>query len=446
MADRRRVVVTGLGVATPIGLGMEAYWDALTQRRSGVGPVRAFDASGFEAKIAAELPPFQLGDYVPKAYRKSAKVMSRDISIAVVCAYHAVKDAGLRTRCLIERDEAEGPPNFDPARFGANIGAGLVCADLAELSSALATSVETDGTFSFKKWGGEGMTNLTPLWLLKFLPNMLACHVTIVHDAQGPSNTITCGEASSHLAIGEGFRTVARGDVDVCVCGGAESCANPIAFARPQLIARQHKDPSVPPADAQRPFGADRSGLVAADGGGLIILESLEHARHRGARIYCEITGFGAATDVRSWTDPDPNGDALHRAMRATMKDAEIDPGRISLAVPVGVGTPAHDNMEMAAWNAIFGDLLPSIPAIATRGAIGACGAGAGAVDFATMAMAVHRGSAPHSRGTKHSDRASRFKFVQADVMDVRVDHAISTGYALAGGQTAALVVRRFED
>lgn len=445
MADKRRVVVTGLGVATPIGLGIEAFWDALTQRRCGIGPVRAFDASGFDARIAGELPAFQLGDYIPKAYRKSAKVMSRDINIAVVCAYHAVKDAGLRTRCLIEREEVAGPPNFEATRFGANIGAGLVCADLAELSSALATSVDADGSFSFKKWGGEGMTNLTPLWLLKFLPNMLACHVTIVHDAQGPSNTITCGEASSHLAIGEAFRTIARGDVDACVCGGAESWVNPIAFARSQLIARQCKSADFEPAEALRPFGADRCGLVASDGGGLVILESLEHARARGARIYAELVGFGAATDVKNWTEPDPQADALSQAMRAALRDAAIDAARVDLAVPAGVGTRAHDAMEIAAWNRVLGDRLPSISAIATRGAIGVCGAGAGAIDFAAMVMAVHRGAVPYSRGTQNADRASRFRFVDADVVDVRAGYALSTGYSLAGGQTAAVVVKKFE-
>ncbi len=150
----------------------------------------------------------KMSDYVPKSYRKSTKVMARDIEIAVVAAYEAVKDAGLKTKCLIERGEAEPPATHDPTRFGANIGAGLICADLTELSGAIYTAKDDSGQFSMKRWGTEGMNNLTPLWLLKYLPNMLACHVTIVHDAQAPSNTITCGDASGHLAIGEAQRTI----------------------------------------------------------------------------------------------------------------------------------------------------------------------------------------------------------------------------------------------
>ena len=199
---RRRVVVTGLGLSTPLGHGAEAFWEGLMQGRCGLRPIDSFDASGLACRVAGEVPEFSLSDVVPKSYRKSAKVMSRDIVLAVACAYHAVKDAGLVTRCIVDRGDAAGPVNVDSTQFGANIGAGLIAADLFELAGAMSSAADDSGAFCLKRWGTEGMTNLTPLWLLKFLPNMLACHVTIVHDAQGPSNTITCGEASSHLAIG----------------------------------------------------------------------------------------------------------------------------------------------------------------------------------------------------------------------------------------------------
>ena len=212
MALRRRVCVTGLGVATPIGIGIEPFWDALIQKRCGLRRIEAFDPSGLDSQIGGELPPFSLGDHIPRSYRKSVKVMSRDIMVAVICAYHAVKDAALNTRCIVERGEAVGEPNVDSRRFGASVGAGLICADLSELAGALSIAADDNGRFSLARWGTEGMENLTPLWLLKFLPNMLACHVTIVHDAQAVSNTITCAEASSHLAIGEAFRTIARGE------------------------------------------------------------------------------------------------------------------------------------------------------------------------------------------------------------------------------------------
>ena len=311
-----RVVVTGLGVATPSGIGLESFWDALVRGACGIRPIESFVPTGLPSRIGGELPPFQLGDHIPKSYRKSAKVMSRDIVIAVVAAYHAVTDAKLITKCITDRGEAEGDPNVDSNRFGANIGAGLVCADLTELAGALATAAGEDGAFSLARWGEEGMSNLTPLWLLKFLPNMLACHVTIVHEARAPSNAITCAEASSHLAIGEACRTIARGAADVCICGGAESKINPMGMMRQQLLGRLAPTDDHPER-ACRPFAADRRGTVCSEGGGLLLLESLEHALDRGAHIYAEVVGFGASANTHQWVSPDPSGAGMAESMES---------------------------------------------------------------------------------------------------------------------------------
>lgn len=445
MQAKRRVVVTGLGVASPIGLGVEAFWDALLRKRCGLRRIEAFDPSGFSTQIGGELPPFQLGDHIPKTYRKSAKVMSRDIRIAVVCAYHAVKDAGLNTRCLVQRGEAD-ETNLDSPRFGANIGAGLVCTDLGELAAALSTAADDDGTFSLRRWGAEGMSNLAPLWLLKSLPNMLACHVTIVHDAQGPSNTITCGEASSHLAVGEAFRTIARGDADVCICGGAESKMNPLALSRPQLLGRLNTQDNETPERSCRPFARDRRGMIAAEGGGLAILESLDHARARRARIYAELVGFGASSNTQGWVDPCPRGLDIALALRNALADAGITADQVDLAAPFGAATQDHDASELAGWNEVFGDRLDDIPALTTRGATGNNGAGSGAIDFAATVLAVHRSTVPPSLNTAPADPVSRFRFVKDDPVDARIERAISFGMALSGGQRAALVLRRFEE
>ncbi len=446
MVRKRRVVVTGLGVATPLGIGIEPFWDALIQKRSGIRRIGAFDPSGLAARIAGELPPFSLRDFIPKSYRKNAKVMSRDIMIAVVCAYLAVKDADLATKCIIERGEATGPPNLDSRRFGANIGAGLICADLHELAGALATAADNDRNFSLAKWGAEGMDNLTPLWLLKFLPNMLACHVTIVHDAQAPSNTITCAEAASHLAIGEAYRTIARDDADVCICGGAESKINPMAIIRPQLWGRLNTDDNDAPERASRPFGAHRRGMVAAEGGGLVILESLDHAHKRGARIYAEVVGFGAGAGTESWSKPDSKGRGLSLAIRNALADAGATHEGIDLVAPFGCGTIEHDAAEMAAWNEVFGSRLDDVYAITTRGAIGNNGAGSGAIDFAAMVTALQHNTAPPSLNTENLDPTCRFRFVQDDPIDADITQAISVGYALAGAQNAALVIRRYQE
>lgn len=446
MSRGGRVVVTGLGAATPIGLGIEAFWDALIEKRCGIRRIESFNPGGMPTRIAGELPPFQLGDYIPKSYRKSIKVMSRDIMVAVVSAYHAVRDAGLNTKCIVERGESQGPSNLDSTRFGANIGAGLVCADLNELAGALNTAAGGIHDFSLTRWGAEGMSNLTPLWLLKFLPNMLACHVTIVHDAQAPSNTITCGEASSHLAIGEAFRTVARGDADVCICGGAESKVNPMAMARPQIWGRLNTADNDAPHRACRPFSIHRRGSIAAESGGLVILESLEHAQARKARIYAELVGFGAASNTYHWAKPDPQGRGIALALRKALSDAKVEVDAIQLVNPFGTGIAEHDASEIAGWNTVFGPALADKAALTPRGAIGNSGAGSGTIDFCATVMALYNNTVPPSLNTDDPDPESRFRFVQRDPIDVRVTHAITLGYALAGGQIASLVVKRYEE
>jgi 3-oxoacyl-[acyl-carrier-protein] synthase II len=445
MATKRRVVITGLGVATPIGIGIDAYWESLLQGQCGIRRIAAFDPGGLPIQIAGELPLFQLGDYIPKGYRKSAKVMARDIMIAVVCAYHAVVDAKLVTKCIIDRGEHAGPPNLDLTRFGANIGAGLICADLDELAGALSTAADASGRFDIKKWGVEGMSNLTPLWLLKFLPNMLACHVTIVHDAQAPSNTITCGEASSHLAIGEAFRTVARGDADVCICGGAESKINPMAATRRFLCGLVNTDDNERPKSALRPFAKDAAGMVPSEGGGLVILESLDHAKARGARIYAELAGFGAASNSQSWSEPALDGRPLALAMQKAITDANTSADNVDLAVPFGTGAPSFDSAEIAAWNRVLGDRLLRIPAFTTRGALGINGAGSGAMDFSAMVMALSRNSVPPSINATNPGLGSKFNFTHRDPIDARAKQALSVAYALGGGQAAALVIRKWE-
>lgn len=446
MTARRRVVVTGLGVGTPMGIGIESFWHALTNGACGLKRIEAFDPAGFPSQIGGELPPFKLGDFIPKTYRKSVKVMSRDIQIAVVCAYHAVKDAGLVTKCIVDRQEETGPPNIDSTRFGANIGAGLICADLSELAGALATAKDEGQSVDIRKWGAEGMQNLTPLWLLKFLPNMLACHVTIVHDCQAPSNTITCGEASSHLAIGEAFRTIARGDADVCICGGAEAKINPMALARPHLLGRLNCDANETPAQACRPFGAGAAGTVAAEGGGLVILESLDRAKARGARIYAEIVGFGAGSNAHHWSKPDPEGKPAALALQHAAADAGIKSDDVDLAVPFGVGIADYDLAEARGWNTFMGNRLDDIPALTTRPGTGFNGAGCGTIDFAAMVMSMHTNTVPPTPNTSQPADECRFQFQQKDPQDARIRCAITLGYALAGGQAAALVAKRYQE
>lgn len=441
MADRR-VVVTGIGLACPLGIGSKGVWDKLLAGQSAVRRISTFDPAGFDSQVAGEMDAFKVADYVPKSYRKSTKVMARDIEIAVAAAYEAVKDAGLKTRCLIERGEAQGPAVPEPTRFGANIGAGLICADLHELSGALHTAIDESGRFDMNKWGREGMNNLTPLWLLKFLPNMLACHVTIVHDAQAPSNTITCGDASGHLAIGEAQRTIQRGAADVCICGGAESKLNPMGLMRQSLLKRLAADGNDSPATACKPFDARRSGTVIGEGGGLLILEQLEHARARGAKVYAEVAGFGASCNPGDWSNPQNHARAVQLAIQRAMADAGVTPEQVDLVVAFAPGTAEHDLGEALGIAAALGSHAKDTLVTAIKGAIGLCGAGSGPIETAVTAMAVQAGCVPPAINCRQVDPACPVNVVrEATSRPVKV--AVTVGYALGGGQCGALVLKK---
>ena len=237
---RRQVAITGLGAVSSLGVGFPALWNGLLAGTSALGPITRFDASGFHCRLAGEVKDFSAKDHVPKHYRKAVKIMARDIELAVAAAKEAAEDAGLITRANLP-EGGTGETTFLSERFGCHIGAALIAADTQELTSAMTTAVRAAGDrnsgdssmggFSLNAWGTEdggeeGMNNLTPLWLLKYLPNMLASHVTIIHGAEGPSNTITCNEASGLLSISESLRVIQRGAADICFSGGAESNVN----------------------------------------------------------------------------------------------------------------------------------------------------------------------------------------------------------------------------
>lgn len=445
--SQRRVVITGLGPVAPIGIGVTDFWNALLEGRCAIRALRSFDPARFDSRIGGEIDGANINDAVPKAYRKASKIMARDIALAVIAAHRAVVDSGIVTKCLIDRGEAAGPPNIDNARFGANIGAGLICADLPELAEAL-YSASDNGQFSLARWGVEGMNNLTPLWLLKFLPNMLACHVTIVHDAQGPSNTITCGEASSHLAIGEAYRCIQRGTADVCICGGAESKDNPMALLR-QSLGKRLSLRNDSPETACRPFGTDRDGTVVAEGGGLVILEELAHARSRGARIYAELVGFGASNDAASPKQPSlptPDGRGLALAARKALRDAGTTSEQIDLVGAFACGLREYDASEAAAIRALLGERAAQTPTLAIKGGLGNSGAGSGALDFIAAVLAMSNATVPPSCNAQFVDAQLGLRVVGAQPVDAKIDQAISLAYALTGGQNAALVIRRFRE
>jgi 3-oxoacyl-[acyl-carrier-protein] synthase II len=431
-----RVVITGIGIVSPIGIGTQSFWENLLAGKNGVAKVRQFDASGLACAIAGEVPDFKIGDYVPKSYRKATKVMARDIELAVVAADDAFKDAGLKSKAYTEN------PDFDPKRFGCNIGAGLISAELNELTAAMTTARAdaNDNNLDLHKWGREGMGQLTPLWLLKYLPNMLACHVTIVHGLMGPSNTITCQDASSHLAIGEAFRTIQRGKAELAICGGAESRVNPMGMIRHVLVKRLNESHNDDPQNAVRPFDENAQGAVIGEGGGLFILENYEHAKKRGAKIYAELIGFAASQDSYRITEPDPSGHSYGKAIENALKDAKVSPTEVDVLVPHGLGVAAFDRAELNGLKKSLGNELSRIALAPIKAQIGNAGPGGG-VDAAAAVLSIHSGKIPPAINTKKMIDGEKLN-VAAQVRDTDGKVAVSSVYSL-GGQNAALVFKK---
>ena len=410
----RRVVITGVGVISPHGIGTSAFWNALLESKSSITTLTRFDPSAFDCHVAGVVPPFKTTDYVPKSYRKATKIMATDIQLAVTAADFAVRDAR-----LITRGTAEGTPEGElekkgwyrpnPARMGCNIGAGLVSVDMDELTGAMVDSRNPDNSLSLAQWGRSddpsktsGMERLTPLWMLKFLPNMLACHVSIIHDTQGPSNAITGGEASAGLAMAEATRTIQRGQADLALVGGCESKVHPMGIMRWSLLKRLNGRHNDNPKAACRPYDGAAGGGVLAEGGAVVDLEVRVLAKRRGATIYAELTGFGLTACAQASTvEPDATGESPAMAMSKALKDAGIAAADVGMLIPPGNGAPDLDRADLAAIRKVFGAChgLSIFPA---RGGVGNCGAGSQAMDLAAAALSLREQVVPGAVNVEH--------------------------------------------
>jgi 3-oxoacyl-[acyl-carrier-protein] synthase II len=394
----RDVVITGLGPITAFGMGIEPLFEALLAGRSAIGQVQAFDASSFPCPYAAEVSDdvFHLKDVIPRSHRKQAKVMCRDIELSVGAAAAAVQNAALVTRGT----DPDAAPSYPPQRVGCHIGAGLIAAEVNELSAALINSRADDGAFDLQHWGGTGMQNLTPLWLLKYLPNMLACHLTIVHDCQGPSNTITCAEASAALSITESVRVIQRGAADACLSGGVESKVNPMCFLR-QIHAKRLIDIEQPvddPATLLRPFDTQASGTIPGEGGGVLVLEAREAADARGATPLAAIRSFACTQTVSDDTvglDLPPDGASIADAMEMALQRAGMKAGAVDAVVPLGAGIASSDRAEAAAIGHVFGDRTGAVPIVTLTPNVGNCHAGAGGVAVAVAVQCLREQKLP---------------------------------------------------
>jgi 3-oxoacyl-[acyl-carrier-protein] synthase II len=383
---RPRTVITGIGVLSPIGLGIERFWQALCEGRSGVRTISLFDTGGLPIHIGGEIPDFDAKDYVDRKDRKSLKVMARPIQMAVAATNLALRDAGI------------DPTQLDPTRFGVEYGSGLIASELEELGPAALTSATgKPGEIDMQKWGSQGLAAMPPLWMLKYLPNMLACHVSIMHNAQGPNNTITETDAGPLLALGEACRIIERGQADVMLTGGADSKMNPLSLTRMSLFRPLSKRNDAP-EKASRPFERRRDGIVPGEGAGVLVLEELQHARKRDASIYGEVVGFASGFDRHR------NGEGLARVIRLALKQAGLTPHEIDHINAHGYSSRKEDAWEARGIHLVFGECRPPTAVFAPKSYFGALGAGGGGIELAASLLALKNGTLPATLNYEEPD------------------------------------------
>jgi 3-oxoacyl-[acyl-carrier-protein] synthase II len=430
-STERRVVITGLGLISPLGMGTDPFWTALAEGRGAVQTLSAFPVEGLPNNVGAEVQDFDpRATAIPKHRKtltKSLKYMARDIQLAVAAAEMAIADAGL----------ADG--GVDPTRIGVDLGAGLISSELDELAPAITAAYNGSGEFDYEAWGRVGIPLIPPIWLLKYLPNMLACHISILCDCQGPSNSITEAEAASNIAIGEACRIIGRNRADVMVSGGADSKIHPLSLVRMSLLDQMSRGIDDPSA-ACRPFDRDRDGWVPGEGAGILILEEREHAINRGAKIYGEILGFGSACDAMPGGGLDPDGIGTELAIRAALRDARLEPNQIGHVNAHGAATKVSDLAEARAFHRVFGP-GPSVPVTGLKGFIGNLASGCGAVELVGSLLGVNRGQIPPTLNCVNPDPECGLDVVHGAPRPTDNPTFLKTNLT-RHGQAAALVVR----
>ena len=385
MSSRRRIVITGIGLISPLGNTGESLWEALEHGRSGVRPLRSISTANLPIHCGAEAWDFsgQIGDFgeleanQQKTIRKGLKVMCREIQMGVAAAQRALRDAGLK------------PGGYDCDRTGCIYGSDYIMTLPDEFLEGIRHCVD-EGGFHFERWAEHGLPKVTPLWLLKYLPNMPASHIAIYNDLRGPNNSITLREASANLALAEAFCTIARDSADIMVVGATGTRIHPIRtvhVALQEQLARGDGDP----ARLSRPFDRDRCGLVLGEGAGAVVLEELQTAQARGARILGEIIGYGSSAHMRADGTADC-GAAVERVLRQALKSSDLAPDAIGHLHAHGAGTTCGDAEEARAISRVFGSPdRPGPPVVAAKGYFGNLGAGGGMIEFIASLLAMSR-------------------------------------------------------
>jgi 3-oxoacyl-[acyl-carrier-protein] synthase II len=413
---KRRVVVTGMGALTPVGNDVASTWQALNAGASGAANITKFDATTWPVRFACEVKGFDPLQYME---RKEAKRADWYAQYAIAASVQAMKDAGLDNGAM-----------GDPDRVGVILGSGI---------GGLKAFEEQHDVYRER-----GQSKISPFFIPMFIADIAAGLVSMRVNAKGPNYATVSACATSAHAIGDAFRTIQYGDADVIISGGSEATVTPMAiggFANMKALSERNESP----ATASRPFDATRDGFVMGEGAGVVILEELEHAQKRGAKIYAEIVGYGATGDAYHLTAPAPDGEGAQRAMRRALKDAKLDVSDVQYINAHGTSTPANDLNETKAIKAVFGDKARDVNVSSTKSATGHMLGAAGAVEFIICAHVVRECIIPPTINYETPDPELDLNYTPNKAVKRDVRAALSNSFGF-GGHNVALAIRRFEE
>ncbi|HYW41330.1 MAG TPA: beta-ketoacyl-ACP synthase II [Bryobacteraceae bacterium] len=409
----RRVVVTGVGLLTPLGIGTEASWEAVRAGRSGIGRITQFDASAFSCRIAGEVKGFDPANYIEK---KEIKKMGRFIQFAIAAADCALKSAGLKVT----------PENAE--QVGVYIGSGIGGFEVIEREHQ--TYLE------------HGPRRISPFFIPATIVNLASGHVSIRSGAKGPNSATATACTTSAHSIGDSYRLIQHGDADAMICGGTEACITPMGiggFAAMRALSTRNDEPE----RASRPWDRDRDGFVVGEGAGILVLEELEFALRRGAHILAEMKGYGMSADAFHVTAPPDNGDGAYRVMRNCMRDAGIEPGQVDYINAHGTSTEVGDLAETAAIKRAFGDHAYKVAVSSTKSMTGHLLGGAGGLEAGITVLAIRDQIAPPTINHDNPDPLCDLDYVPNQARPMKIEYALSNSFGF-GGTNGSLIFKRY--
>lgn len=410
--NRRRVVVTGIGLLSPVGNNCSESWPRLINGESGIGAVTRFNSENFSARIAGELKDFSPDSYLPA---KELRQMDLFIRYGVIAGMEAIADAGL------------GKEEPDAERIGIAIGSGI---------GGLLTIENTAEIYRT-----QGPRRISPFFIPSAIINMISGRLSIYYNYLGPNISLVSACTTGAHNIGEGFRTILYGDADVMICGGAEAAITPLSlgsFASARALSQRNDDP----ARASRPFDQDRDGFVLGEGAGILVLEAYERAQRRGARIYAEISGYGTSADGYHITAPLEDGSGAARSMKNAIKDARLTPEAINYINAHGTSTPLGDIAETKAVKAVFGDHAQKLAMVSTKSMTGHLLGAAGGIEAVFTVLAMHHRQTPPTINLDTPDAQCDLDYVANTARDIDITAALSNSFGF-GGTNATLLFQR---